>query len=105
MLSGLIAALTALGDTRALEPLRALAARRERFHLLILRAYSPATRDDPDLAIRLGDACADLHRDAEARGWYKLAIARNPLDSRAQRALFRLDTATRDAPSARRLGP
>ena len=95
VLSGLIAALTMLGDARALEPLRALAARRERLHLLILRAYSAATRDDPDLAIGLGDACADLHRDAEARGWYQLAIARNPLDSAGAARLFQLGAAAK----------
>jgi tetratricopeptide (TPR) repeat protein len=87
VLSGLIAALTILGDAKALGPLRDLVARRDRLDRLIQRAASKASRDEPDLPLRLGNACSDLHRDAEARGWYKLAIARNPLDSRAQRAV------------------
>ena len=97
VLLGLIAALTSLGDKEALEPLRTLAAKRERLHLLIERAASKASRDDPDLPLKLGDACAAVRRDAEASGWYKLAIARNPLDARAQRALFQLG-ATADGP-------
>jgi hypothetical protein len=38
----------------------------------------------------LGAACAAVGRRAEARGWYMLAISRNPLDNEAQRALFEL---------------
>ncbi len=91
-LSGLIAALTIRGDARALEPLRDLAARRERVDRLIQRAATDAGRADPDLPLRLGEACAALRYNAEARGWYKIAIARNPLDSRGQRALFQLET-------------
>jgi tetratricopeptide (TPR) repeat protein len=98
-LSGLIAALKILGDARDLEPLRDLAARRDRLDRLIRRAASEASRDHPELPFRLGEACAALGRDAEARGWYKLAIARDPLDSQAQRALFRLGAA-RDGPPA-----
>jgi tetratricopeptide (TPR) repeat protein len=104
VLSGLIAALTMLGDAKALEPLRDLAARRDRLDRLIQRAASKASRDDPDLPLRLGEACAELRRNAEACGWYKLAIARNPLDSRAQGALSRLDAA-RSGPSAPRPDP
>jgi hypothetical protein len=58
--------------------------------VLLQRAAGRGNRDDPELPLALGDACAALHRDDEARGWYKVAIARNPLDSRAQRALFQL---------------
>jgi tetratricopeptide (TPR) repeat protein len=105
VVTGLIAALTILGDAEALEPLRNLAARRDRLDRLIQRAASRVSREDRDLSLRLGDACSDLHRDAEARGWYKLAIARDPLDSRAQRALFQMGTAARDGPLTQRPGP
>jgi Flp pilus assembly protein TadD len=103
-LSGLIAALTILGGAKALQPLRDLAARCERLDRLIQRAASEAGRADPDLPLRLGAACAALGHDAEARGWYKVAIARDPLDSRAQRALFRLGAPARDGPPAQRPG-
>jgi tetratricopeptide (TPR) repeat protein len=89
-LAGLIAALTLLGNAKALEPLRDLAARCERLDRLIQRADSESARADPDLPLRLGEACAALGHDAEARGWYQIAIARDPLDPRAQRALFQL---------------
>ena len=96
--SGLIAALGIQGDAKAAAPLREIAARLDRLRALIQRAGSGKGRDDPELPLLLGDACAALHRDAEARGWYKVAIARDPLDSRAQRALFHLGAAARRKP-------
>ena len=39
----------------------------------------------------LGAACAALDRKGEARAWYKLAIALDPLDAESQQALFRLN--------------
>jgi hypothetical protein len=54
---------------------------------------------------RIGAACAAMDRYPEARAWYKLAIARDPLDSEAQQALFQLDTANRDEPQVPRPGP
>lgn len=89
-LTGLIAALTILGDAGALAPLRDLAARRDRLQTLIQRAANSSNRDDPELPLLLGDACAALHRDDEARGWYKVVIARDPLNARAQRGLYLL---------------
>jgi len=94
-LTGLITALALQGDARSVEPLRAIAAKRDRLQSLIQRAIPRENRSDPDLPILLGDACAAVHRDVEARGWYKVAIARNPLDSRAQRALFQLGVAAK----------
>jgi tetratricopeptide (TPR) repeat protein len=127
-LSGLIVALVALGDTRTAAPLRAIAAKRERLNSLIHRAGASVARDaqntlipragpsvthaaasttpeDPALPRLLGDACTALHRDAEARGWYQLAIARDPLDSRAQQALFQLNATAQDASRSTRPGP
>jgi tetratricopeptide (TPR) repeat protein len=94
-LSGLVTALEMQGDLKSAEPLRAAAARHIRLQRLIQRAVPRENRTDPELPMLLGDACAAVHHDAEARGWYKLAIARNPLDSRAQRALFQLGAADR----------
>jgi len=89
-LFGLIGALQMLGDEQAAAPLRRTAAWRERFASLIQRGGTKAGRDDPELPGQFGDVCAALHYDAEARAWYKVAIARDPLDSRAQQALFQL---------------
>ncbi len=103
-LSGLIAALLRVGDAKAAAPLREIAARHEKLGSLIQRAAIPGARDDPALHRQLGAACAALNRNAEARAWYELAIARDPLDTEAQRALFQLRVAPRgDTTSVRRV--
>jgi predicted Zn-dependent protease len=104
-LSGLIATLLLSGDEKAAAPLRAIAAKREKLSKLIQRAATPGARNDPVLRRQLGAACAALNRDAEARAWYGLAIARDPLDSEAQQALFRLRGAYRAEPSPVRPAP
>jgi predicted Zn-dependent protease len=95
-LSGLVSALVLLGEERAAAPLREIAKKLANLSSLVQRAGTTGNRDDPQLPRQLGDACAALHRDAEARTWYKLAIARDPLDSQAQRALFQLDAAAQE---------
>jgi predicted Zn-dependent protease len=104
-LSGLIATLLITGDKKAAAALRAIAAKREKLSALIQRATTPGARNDPVLRRELGAACAALNRDAEARAWYQLAIARDPLDSQAQQALFRLRGAARAEPSPIRRAP
>jgi predicted Zn-dependent protease len=104
-LFGLIGALQMLGQAKAVAPLRQLAAHREYLQGLVQRAGSAEARGDPELPRRLGEACAALHRDVEARAWYQVAIARDPLDSRAQRALYRLGAAGDDGPHPARSGP
>ena len=54
------------------------------------RAAVDANRADPQLARDLGAACAAVGRTPEARAWYGIAIARDPLDLKAQQALARL---------------
>jgi hypothetical protein len=39
----------------------------------------------------LGDACAAVGRFPEARAWFNLAISRDPLDSKAQQGLARVN--------------
>jgi hypothetical protein len=104
---GLIGALVMTGDHAAADRLRESAGNLERLNTLIHRAAAPAARRDPLLVRQLGAACAALHRDAEARAWYALAVAADPLDSESQRALFRLrDTnPTTGSSSATRLPP
>lgn len=58
----------------------------------LMRLAALATGDrDPTLPTRLGLACARANRVDEARAWLKLAVNRNPLDTEAQQALFRLN--------------
>lgn len=97
-ITGLIAALKLTGKTAAIGPLREQAARLDRFKALIQRAAPGKDRSDPTLPILLGDACASLHRYDEARGWYRLAVTRDPLDTKAQRALYHLDETARTDP-------
>ncbi len=87
---GLLSALAITGEQEAARPLRDLARNLERLNTLIHRVAVRAARRDPVLLRQLGAACEALHRDAEARASYALAIARDPLDSESQRALFRL---------------
>jgi hypothetical protein len=62
----------------------------ELLNSLIQRAATLQGRNDPRLIPELGAACAAMGHDAEARAWYHLAIARDPLDAVSQKALFRL---------------
>jgi tetratricopeptide (TPR) repeat protein len=88
---GLVAALELSGDPKAAERLRESARRLEKLDGLIKLAAAPDARRDADLMRQLGAACAAVNRRAEARAWYTLAIALDPLDSKSQQALFRLN--------------
>jgi hypothetical protein len=71
---------------------------------LELRASSKEGPSAPTLPRLLGLACAEAGRPREARAWLELAIARDPLDVEAQRALHRLSVEAtpgdvRDRPS------
>ncbi len=57
---------------------------------LMQKAAVVANRKDPALIRDLGAACANVGRIPEARAWYTIAIARDPLDAKAQQALARL---------------
>ncbi len=57
---------------------------------LMQKAGVEANRNDPQLIRDLGAACASVGRIPEARAWYNLAIARDPLDTKANAALARL---------------
>ncbi|MDR3623180.1 MAG: tetratricopeptide repeat protein [Paludisphaera borealis] len=58
---------------------------------LTARLTETAALSDASLLRRLGIANEEVGRLIEAREWYRLAIAQNPLDSESQRALFRLE--------------
>ena len=108
-LLGLVNALTMVGDDKSAAPLRETAKNFELLNSLVQRAAIPNERENPKLLRDLGAACAAAGRDPEARGWYRLAIARDPLDIESQQALFQIDnrdrsrnpTAIRDGESPR----
>jgi predicted Zn-dependent protease len=93
---GLLLALEMNGDEKAAVPIRALARNLERLNTLVNRVAAPEARQDLGLLRELGAACAALHRDAEARAWYNLVIARDPTDPESRRALFRLRAESQD---------
>ncbi len=89
-LFGLMSAWELLGNQKEAEPLRRIARNLDRLNTLVLQAAKPGAAQNAALMRDLGAACAALHRDDVARAWFELAIARDPLDSSAQQALFRL---------------
>jgi tetratricopeptide (TPR) repeat protein len=94
-LLGLLSALTMIGDEKSAAPLHETAKKFELINSLVQRAAASGERHNPRLIRELGAACAAAGRDPEARGWYRLAIARDPLDIESQQALFRIDNRER----------
>ncbi len=88
---GLGQALMMTGDPAAAAPFLEEARQQDRLGTLIQKAAVTANRDDPALMRDLGAACAALGRVPEARAWYRLAVARDPFDTKAHQALARLD--------------
>jgi tetratricopeptide (TPR) repeat protein len=88
-LQGLSLALKTLGDPAARE-YADMAARHDRLKRTIIDSVS-TIRTDPQLFYRLGEMCEAVNRPDEARTWYKLAIGRDTLDTRAHQALARLE--------------
>jgi tetratricopeptide (TPR) repeat protein len=104
-LLGLVNALTMVGDDKSAAPLREIAKNFELINSLVQRAAMPSERQNPRLLRDLGAACAAAGRDPEARRWYRLAIARDPLDIESQQALFQIDNRDRSRnPTAIREG-
>ena len=87
---GLGQALTLAGDHAAAAPYLATARDLDAIGTVLQRAGPENGRNDPKLLRALGSACEKAHRLPEARAWYHLAVDADPLDSAAQKALFRL---------------
>ncbi len=94
-LLGLANALTMIGDDKSAAPLREIAKNCELLNSLVQRAGLPNARENSKLLRDLGAACAVAGRDPEARAWYRLAIARDPLDVESQQALFQIENRDR----------
>ncbi len=60
-----------------------------RLYNLVMRIRSPKRENQVSDLSELGKACEEAGLSEEARGWYALAIAANPLDREAQQGLHR----------------
>jgi tetratricopeptide (TPR) repeat protein len=93
-LSELGKALTLQGDISAAREYLARAKRLDDVYNLINRVSRSDQENQRHDLTRLGRACEAAGLSEEARGWYMLAISRQPLDTEAQQALRRLRGAT-----------
>ncbi len=91
---GLALALKLAGDAAGAESAGRRAERLRALARLLEQSRTAGGTEARDLAGQLGAACEAVGLVDEARGWYRLAISLDPLDSEAQQALFRL----RDTP-------
>jgi predicted Zn-dependent protease len=89
-LFGLGRALQMTGDRQAAEPILKAARDLDAVWNLLLEAETPGARAQRTLPRRLGAACEAARLVPQARAWYRLAIARDPLDAESQAALYRL---------------
>jgi len=92
-LFGLGQSLRLKGEATGAKPYLEAARAREHLEWLIQNARSSLERDDPKSLSAVGDACRSLGRLPEAQGWYRLALARDPLSGDLQKKLFEIDAA------------
>ena len=57
---------------------------------LLKSVNTPRGRQDRALMREIGETCEALGQYAEARAWYRLALALDPLDAAIQQSLYRL---------------
>jgi tetratricopeptide (TPR) repeat protein len=93
-LMGLATALRLSGESAAAGPFLAKLHRFQEITTLVGRISAANAATDGELHRQIGSICEAIGRRAEALAWYRLAITRDPLDDDAQRAIFRLTTAT-----------
>ncbi len=89
-LSELGRALRFRGDKSAAQGYLARAQSLDALYNGIHRTSNPDRENQPADLLQLGGACEAAGLRDEARGWYSLAIDRNPMDTAAQQALYRL---------------
>ncbi len=83
-------ALVLQGDRSTAERYLTRARQLDEVYNLINRIKRPGSENQPPDLTKLGRACEAAGLVDEARGWYMLAIGRDPLDAEAQQALHRL---------------
>jgi tetratricopeptide (TPR) repeat protein len=92
-LQGLAKALRLVGDADGARVYEERMRGQSRLWELVQRASRGRAKSDVALLRDLAATCEAANRPDEARAWYQVLIARNPLDADAQRALFRLSGA------------
>ena len=95
---GLARALAATGDKAKAKTWQEQAARLDKLASLIQEAAKPNAPIDPTLPKRLAEGCESVGHLAEAKAWWGLIAAREPLNPEAQQALYRLEKSTAQAP-------
>jgi tetratricopeptide (TPR) repeat protein len=89
-LSGLATAARMAGDNETAERYGKRTREHDALSALLQRAATAEGRADPRLPLQLGEACAAISRNDEARAWIKVAVQRDPLNREAQQALHRI---------------
>lgn len=89
-LTGLTGALKRLGRDQEAVPYLETVRKYDVLASLMARASAQGASQDLQFIAALGAASEALGRLHEARGWYQLVIAREPLNSSAQHAIFRI---------------
>lgn len=84
-------ALLLAGEDEAAEPLVQAVQRYDQLATLLLRAEDEDGAGDRRLLKDLAAACEAVGRIPEARAWYALVVAIDPLDREAQQALYQLE--------------
>ena len=87
-------ALLLSGDKAAAESYLARAQSLDALYNLLNRVAKPDRENEASDLRQCGRACESAGLIDEARGWYQLAISRDPLDAEAQQGLHRLRNAT-----------
>jgi len=78
------------GEKAAADGILDAVKRLNRVYNLIIRIKSPTAANQISDLAELGDAFEQAGLCEEAKGWYRLAVIIDPLDSNAQRGLYRL---------------
>jgi hypothetical protein len=80
-IQGLSVALVEMGNQEVAASCRRQAQLWRRLTGLLEKARHPVNRQDRALLRQHGETCAALGRDHEAKAWYRLVLALDPLDS------------------------
>jgi tetratricopeptide (TPR) repeat protein len=89
-LQGLSAALEQLRDWEGASSTQKQAEQWRHLTSLLQKSTVFQIRTDKTLLTQLGEACEALGQIPEARAWYRLALAQDPLDPAVQKSLYRV---------------
>lgn len=95
---GMARVLAALGDQTDAAQWQDRAAKLDKLAALVQKAAEPNAQNDIDLMRKLAAGCEAVGHMAEAKAWWDLVAARNPLDQEAQAALYRLNSTAKQGP-------